>query len=179
MTDTYTDLDDQGWLNLFEGISQSWFRLETLQVYAVDYEDEGQADFHQTGQVDETPNPWRQMIRRHTDAGRRLQRVHIFEEPLTEYLRYELAIYALNSAAGEDTRLIPTPAGRWPDDLPKATDFWLFDDRDVWDMDYDAEGRFLVATRSRSHEHLERCRRWRDTALSSAVSLGTYALAHR
>lgn len=179
MTDTYADLDDPGWLALFENVNQSWFRLETLQLYSVGYEDEGQAQFQRTGQVDETPTAWQRMIRKHTEAGRRLQRVHIIEEPLTDYLRYELAIYALNHRAGEDIRLIPAPAGRWPERLPRATDFWLFDDREVWDMHYDNAGRFLAATRCQSGEHLERCRQWQATALSQAVPLQAYELPAR
>ena len=35
---TFTDLDDPDWLGLFEHIESSWFRLETLQAYSVDYE---------------------------------------------------------------------------------------------------------------------------------------------
>ena len=113
MTDRFTDLDDRGWLNLFENVERSWFRLETLQVYAVDYEDEGQATFARTGLVDRAPTPWRQMIRRHVDFGRSLRRVHIVEEPLTDYLRYELAVYDLNAEAGEDTGIVAVREGGW------------------------------------------------------------------
>lgn len=176
MSDRFTDLDDREWLNLFENVERSWFRLETLQVYAVDYEDEGQTSFAQTGLVDPAPTPWRQMIRRHVDSGRSLRRVHIVEEPLTDYLRYELAVYDLNAEAGEQTGIITVSGGDWPVGLPEATDFWLFDDREVWDMHYDNEGRFVEAVRAESIEQVEQCRRWRDAALSMAVPLDAYAL---
>ena len=46
-------------------------------------------------------------------------------------------------------------------------------------MRYDRDGRFVEAVRADSIEHVEQCRRWRDAALSMAVPLDAYALAHR
>ena len=177
MSDVFTDLDDPGWSALFENIERSWFRLETLQVYAVAYEDLGQAQFLSSGVVDDAPTSWREMIRAHTDHGRRLQRVHVVEEPLTDYLRYEMAMYDLNHQAGEEISIIPVSSGEWPPGLPKHTDFWLFDDQDLWAMHYDHAGRFLAAARETSTERLDECRRWQAIALSQAVPLGDYALA--
>lgn len=177
MTDRYTDLDDPGWLRLFEDVQTSWFRLETLQVYAVDYEDHGQADFRRTGLADDGPSSWRAMISRHRTAGRQLQRVHVVEDPITDYLRYELAIYELNRRAGEDIRLIPVAAGGWPPGIPQATDFWIFDDQDVWDMTYDQKGRFVGASRDTSKQHLQQCREWRDVAMAAAMPLDDYAVS--
>ena len=37
MTQRITDLNDPRWEALFTDVSQSWFRLETLKVYDVDY----------------------------------------------------------------------------------------------------------------------------------------------
>src|SRR3954452_20557518 len=102
---TFTDLDDPEWLALFERIESSWFRLETLQAYSVDYEHDEYDQFLRDGQLHRAPGPWQDMIREHAKAGRTLQRVHIVEEPLTDYLRYELAAYRQNSEAGEAIRL--------------------------------------------------------------------------
>lgn len=180
MTDRHVALDNPEWLALFEDVQDSWFRLETLQAYAVDYEEAEFADFARTGRVDDSQTPWRRMIRRHVDAGRSLRRVHIVEEPLSDYLRYELALYEQNAKAGEDIALIPTEHGTWPNGLPTDLDFWLFDDREVWDMHYDMQGRFIEAVRNTSTEYLDQCRRWRDRALTLATPLHTYALpSHR
>jgi len=87
---------------------------------------------------------WQASIRSHVAEGRQLQRVHVIREPLTAYVEYELRAYGVTVAAGEDVRLIPVPEGApWPADVPEGEDFWLFDDRDVWGMDYDSSGRFL------------------------------------
>ena len=168
------DLDAPEWIGLFEGVQRSWFRLETLQVYSVEYEREEYDRFLTTGRLDRPVNDWQRMITRHTRAGRSLQRVHVVVEPLTDYLRYEVAAYKLNGQAGEDIRLIPVRAGQWLAGLPTAHDFWLLDDQEVWDMHYDDEGRFLKATRSDSAQYLTQCRQWRDTALDQAITLIDY-----
>ena len=118
MTDRFTDLDNDEWMALFAGVQSSWFRLETLQVYDVGYENEEFETFLRTGQLDRDIGPWQQMISTHTHFGRPLRRVHVIEEPLTDYLRYELAAYQHNGRAGEDIRLIPVRHGQWPSDLP-------------------------------------------------------------
>lgn len=172
--DAFTDLDDPAWLALFQNTEESWFRLETLQVYSVDYEREEYERFLDTGTIDRAPGAWQHMIRRLVDSGRSLRRVHVIGEPLTDYLRYELEAYRHNSAAGEDVRVVPTPLPRWPAGLPQGVDYWLFDDRQVWDMHYDDEGRFLRATRSASASHLDQCRQWRDAAIAQSISLSDY-----
>ena len=172
--DAFTDLDDPEWLALFENMQESWFRLETLQVYSVDYEREDYERFLATGRLERAPGEWQAMIRRHAEAGRSLRRVHIIGEPLTDYLRYELQAYRHNSTAGEEVRVIPTPVPNWPAGLPRGVDYWLFDDREVWDMHYDDEGRFLRAARSTSASHLDQCREWRDSAIAQSITLSDY-----
>jgi hypothetical protein len=170
----FTDLDDPAWLGLFENVESSWFRLETLQVYAVDYERNEYEQFLRDGQLIRPPGPRQHMIRQHTTAGRALRRVHVVEEPLTDYLRYEFAAYRQNGEAGEDIRIIPTSPPAWPTGLPKDLDFWLFDDRDVWDMHYTPAGQFVRAVRSKSPEHIAECRQWRDRALALSVAFSSY-----
>lgn len=173
----FTDLDDPAWLALFNDVGQSWFRLETLQTYAVDYEQHEFEQFQATGRLDRPWGAWQQMIRRHTEARRHLQRVHIVAEPLTDYLRYEFAAYRQNVEAGEDVRLLPVRAGDWPPDLPQGDDFWLFDNREVWDMHYDTDGRFIRAALNTSADRLQQCQAWRNAAAAQAVTLADYLLA--
>lgn len=172
--DRFNDLGDPEWLALFETIEHSWFRLETLQAYAVDYEQTEYEQFLSDGRFDRPPGDWQTMMVRHTQAGRQLRRVHVVVEPLTDYLRYEFAAYRQNSDFGEDIRIIPVTRSAWPAGLPRNTDFWLFDDAEVWDMHYDPDGRFLEATRSSSDLHLADCRRWRDEAFERSMPLAQY-----
>jgi len=169
-----TSLDDPQLRGLFSGIRASWFRLEALQRYDVSYE---RAEFEAflRGEDAIERGPWEEMISAHAAAGKRLERVHVITEPLTDYIRYELAYYQVAAAAGEDVRLIPVPAGGdWPAGVPRL-DYWLLDDRDVWTMAYDADGRFRQAMRARGM--LLQARRWRNAALAQSVPLADYALA--
>jgi hypothetical protein len=172
-----SSLDTGAFGALFAGVQRSWFRLETLQGYDVGYE-RSEYDAFTRGEVpDMTPGPWQEMIASHVAAGRVLARVHVVTEPLTAYLRYELACYPRNAAAGEDIRLIPVRRGtEWPHGVPRH-DYWLFDERDVWLMAYDDAGRFLYT--EQHNEDLENAIRYRDAALRQSVSLTAYLASER
>jgi hypothetical protein len=174
VTQRITDLDDPAWLGLFTGVRSSWFRLETLQQYDVDYEAAEYRGFLLTGHLKDEPGEWQRMITEHTQAGRQLRRVHVIEEPLTDYLRYELAVYELNQRAGEDIRVLPTVRGEWPDHLPRAYDFWVFDDADAWKMIYDDDGRFIASEQVVDPVEIAQFRRWRNTALARSIPLADY-----
>jgi hypothetical protein len=177
VTDRVTDLNDPTWQQLFTGLQSSWFRLETLQQYDVDYESTEFQDFLRSGVLDREPGEWQNMISQHVQQGRRLQRVHVVTEPLSDYVRYEIAAYEHNQRAGEEIRLIPTQGASWPKGLPRDHDYWLFDDRDAWQMVYDPSGRFIAAERVTDPAAIERCRRWRDSALDQSIPLDDYTYA--
>lgn len=163
----------------FRTLTASWFRLETLQAYDVQEEAESFAEFMRTGRLDSPGDvEWRAMITGHADAGRSLRRVHVVEEPLTDYVRYEIAEYARNQEAGEDIRLLPVAAGDWPEGIPRATDFWLLDDgqptESAWAMSYDDEGRFLGVEQVHDADVIDTYRKWRDAAIARSVPLNDY-----
>jgi hypothetical protein len=153
------DAGDPAFWRLFEAIERSWFRLETLQAYG---EPGGEG----------LPREWLAMVQGHVAAGRQLRRVHVIREPLTAYVAWELHAYAETVEAGEDVRLLPVPDGEpWPAGVPEGEDFWIFDDQDVWVMDYDPNGRFLGCELT---SEIERYRAIRDVALAASVSWSTY-----
>ncbi len=122
-------------------VEREMFRLETLQAYDVAYEVDAYTVFQARGVVDLTPGRWQGLVSAHVAAGRSCRRVHVVHEPLSDYLRYELAgPYTRSALAGEQIRLCVVEPGAWPDGVPDY-DFWLFDD-EVWVMDYDQAGRF-------------------------------------
>jgi hypothetical protein len=70
---------------------------------------------------------WFDWTRRITDEGRQIGRVRVLTEPLTDYLRFELAFTCHAVDAGEDIRLMPK---RTAEELALPEhDFWIFDDR--------------------------------------------------
>ena len=120
MTPRIIRATDPEFERLFADIRRSWFRLETLQRYDAEYERDDLAAFLSGEPITTTPGPWQAMIRDHVAAGRRLVRVHIIEEPLSDYIRYELAAYRLNAEAGEDVRLMPLRRGTMAAGDPSA-----------------------------------------------------------
>ena len=168
------EVTDPKFRQLFTNVRRSWFRLETLQHYDAISERDSFAAFRRGEPIDTTPGPWQEMIRLHVAEGRQLTRVHVIEEPLSDYLRFELEVYAPSVDAGEDVRLIPTPSGTWPKGVPRH-DYWLFDDQRLWLMDYDANDAFQAARLNDEPAVIEQHRQWRDTALAQSIPLTDYA----
>jgi hypothetical protein len=94
--------------DLYRTCRISAYRLETLQHYEVPNDAERQAAFH-AGRL--LPPPRRQkvedlqLISELRAAGRDVGRVHLVTKPLSDYVRYELAVYGENVAAGEEVRI--------------------------------------------------------------------------
>lgn len=108
----------------FDQFRVSAFRLETLQCYSVSAEDARMRAFREGTPRPERSvrtSPWLRRIALTTAAGKLWSRVHIIEEPLSEYLRYELIGYVESMAVGEEIRLA------YPLDDRDPVDFWLFD----------------------------------------------------
>jgi hypothetical protein len=170
-----TDVASAEFSRLFTGFEHTAYRLETLQQYDVSYEEEPFAAFlaGHPQPPDSSKDEWAGMIMDATEAGKVFQRVHVVSEPLTDYLRYEIErSYAPNVAAGEDIRILPVQAGRGPR-LPDH-DYWLFDSRDLWVMEYDGDGRFLFAEQVSDRAVIVYHNYWRDAALHHAIPYADY-----
>lgn len=164
----------------FSRFRYSVFRLETLQVYAGSGEDEALAAFHR-GEPEPPPDPaedeWVAMLRANRDAGRTQQRVHVIIEPLSPYLAFELTWeYGPHVAAGEDIRIIPVTGG-WPRDIPHR-DFWLFDARDLYELDYADDGTWLGARRVTDPAALAEACFVREAALARSMPWAEYIARH-
>ncbi|MEW2067639.1 DUF6879 family protein [Streptomyces sp. NPDC007346] len=153
---------------MFEDFRREAFRLETLD----DYGRSGNVDAYRLFLSGE-PRPegynedWRDEVRGHVEAGRRVYRVHVVTRPLTPYLRYELSWgYTTNSTAGEEFFILDV-TGR-PSPLSGVGDFWLFDSLAAAPMYYTPDGEFVgadVLPDDRAAEYAA----YRDTALAHAV----------
>lgn len=135
---------------LFTGFKHTAFRLETLQVYDVSYEIEPYRAFlaGEAPPEDAAKNAWTAMLADAESDGKTVQRVHVVDEPLTDYLRYEFEwSYPPNVKAGEDIRILPADAIPAADVTALTTlgDYWLFDSSDMWLMEYGPHGKFLFA----------------------------------
>lgn len=157
--------------DLWAGVERSVFRLETLDAYDVPEEAERLAAFL-TGRAmpPRTPgnDPYLERVARLTAAGRTVARVHVVGQPHSDYVRYELACYAENVAAGEQV-LIAERAGYLSN---LVEDFWLFDDRTVALMRYSPEGTFLGI--EDASDRLDDFLAQRDRAVAAAIPYDKY-----
>lgn len=133
-------LDGESWRTFFDSFKREAFRLETHPVYDMTSEREEYEQFLSTGQL-QIPgdDPWLKRVRHFRATGRWIGRVHVLTRPLTDYLRYEFAVYRHTVQAGEDIRILDLSNGSNPD-LP-SYDFWLFDESFVVHMNYDDHGK--------------------------------------
>jgi hypothetical protein len=158
---------------LFEGARRSVFRLETMPVYEVGEDIARQRAFASEGRLP-PPSPDRvAFIRRMQERTKRVawSRVHVVDQPLTSYLRYELAAYAENEQGGEQVWIAERTAHPGLADLTE--DFVLVDDEaGVW-FRYDDRGQLLGYERV-APDDLGRCREQLDLALAHAVRLRDY-----
>jgi hypothetical protein len=171
---TLTPTED--FAHALHGYARAYFRLETLQSYRGSGEDAWPAAFRRGEPApphDVEQDEWETILRRHRDAGHLMQRVHVIVQPLTDYLRFELAwMYALNVACGERIGIVDATSG-WPSGVPRG-DFHLFDDALLFVADYSSDGTWLGVTRVDDMRKIEAARRGRDAALHHAQPWETF-----
>jgi hypothetical protein len=165
--------DDAEWAALFTGFQRSAYRLEGLQHYAEPDEAEAFARFLNGEDPKLDMSWWLSLAAEHKAAGRNMTRVRVIVEPITDYTRFELAHYPAMDAAGETIRVITTAGGSWPAGVPPH-DYWLFDERDLWLMNYAPDGSLLFAELVDEPDEVAQHIRWRDVALAQSVPLRTY-----
>ena len=168
--------------DLYRISSVSACRLETLQHYTVPGDEERQRAFH----AGEPLHPPREellddlrLITEIRRTGRRIGRVHVVDRPLSDYVRYELAVYQENISAGEDVRI--ADRSRHPELDGLTQDFAIFDAETgrgtVVLFDYDAEGLIRGYRVATDHETVERCSEQYNLALSRSVPLSEFMAA--
>jgi hypothetical protein len=173
-------LADDEFDRLFERFEHTAFRLETLQHYSMPYED-GLLRRFLAGELEpvglnEKYAWWRGLIADAVAVGKRVERIHVVAEPLSDYMRFQLAwLYPGNAVAGEDIRIIPISSGRWPADLPGCGhDYWLLDSQTLALLHYDHEGRFVAVDLTDNESQIAQANAWRDAALHQAISYKEY-----
>jgi hypothetical protein len=161
--------------NLFD---HSAYRLELLDWYTSPKTEQRLARFLNGEKV--TPaerSAWLSMLGRDREAGKTYARVHVVAEPLSDYLKYELACYESSAAAGEDIRILPAEdaAGLGLPDF----DYWLFDEAvpsKAWAavQRYGDRGAWLGADVITDPGFVADCRRWQQAAMSKAIPFDAY-----
>jgi hypothetical protein len=173
-TDTMSrPLTENEFNRFFDECRYTAFRLETLQVYDVGYEEEAFRRFLSDGEVITTDSheEWGELV----GGGRRFSRVHVVTEPLTDYLRFESVWgYRSNVKAGEDVNILPIPEGSpWPEGIPRS-DYWLFDSHQLVRMNYALDGAMLAPELVTDPEQIVQANAVRDRALHMSIPFTEY-----
>ncbi|WP_410620902.1 DUF6879 family protein [Amycolatopsis sp. cmx-8-4] len=138
-------LSGDQWARALHDFERTAFRFECQGTYHEPYEQQALRQHLAGDEPDLTYlRTWLDDVRRGTDAGRRYSRVRVVTDPITDYLRFELAVTPHNEAAGEDVRVLSAARAAELGPLP-GTDFWLFDDRLVTVMHFDEREGFQYA----------------------------------
>lgn len=169
--------------DLYRDCCLSAWRIEALQYYAGTGDEERQRAFRE-GRPLPAPGPGKledlKLIARLSREGRTVGRVHVVDRPLSDYVRYELAVYAENAAAGEEIRIADRSAH--PELAEITGDFAIFDaeadsESAVILFKYDSEGVVHGYEISYDQEVVEQCRDLLDLAYAFSVPLSEFTAA--
>lgn len=163
----------------FERFSVSAFRLETQQQYTVPEEaDDLQRWLKGLPLPDRSvrTSPWLRRIAVTTAAGKHWSRVHVVDLPLSDYVKFEIAGYLENAAAGEEIRIAIRSQHAELADL--RDDFWLFDSGTPESyglaMTYDAGGHHLGNEMVTDPARLATYQQARETAWEVSMPLNDF-----
>ena len=161
-------------LELFDTFRSSAFRLETRQEYSVPEEEELLRACREGRPLAGRPDveDWLGYVRGVVAGGRTMDRVHVVESPLSEYLTCEFALYELSAAAGESIRIAERSVDERLDAM--RSDFWLFDNQVLLWLHYDGAGRLTGSAISRAERDVAWCREQRDLALRLSVPFSSF-----
>lgn len=120
--------------------------LEMRDVYATDIERERFRTWLRGEPLDpeaeaEWWQPWFELMKRNNEAGKRLRRLRIVSEPITDYIRFEWLDAAQLVRAGEDVRWLPRRHASKL--LLPGNDFWMFDRETVAFTHFSGDGHVL------------------------------------
>ncbi|WP_081982461.1 DUF6879 family protein [Streptacidiphilus albus] len=122
-----------------DGFRHTAWRLETRRSYAADQRSEAYQRFLRGEPRQAAPdNPWSAMVREQTGKGKRIERVRLLDDPLTQNQQYSLTSVSENLEAGEDVRYLRR-ADAAEQHLPDE-DFWLFDAQRAARFHWDESG---------------------------------------
>jgi hypothetical protein len=162
--------------SLIAGFQHEALHLEMRDVYAA--ADHSRFRRWQAGEMFDPEQeaewwrPWREMMRRHRDAGRTLRRLRVVSEPVTDYIRFEHLDAAELVKAGEDVRWLPRQ--RASALLLPGNDFWCFDAETVVFTDFSGDGEVQGYELTTDGGLVAQCVTAFEEAWSLAVPNGEY-----
>lgn len=135
---------DDAWNNATASI----IRLETLPIYEIPAEMVRFEKFKRgLPYLDDELNAWKNRLKETAQCGIKIERYRVVDEPISDYLKYEFDYWKKTM----DSQHVFTIKRK--DYLPIvkndngfSTDFWMFDQKIVYRMNYSPKGLFLNGT---------------------------------
>ena len=126
-----------------KGATKETFRLELLDVYDVDEERESFEAFKKGGEItyDNADREWLATLDKLGVRGVRMRRVHVATYPISDYIKYEVAIFAKWNR--EEIKLMDRADYAMITKPLEPQDFWLVDNTYLFLVDYDRGGKWL------------------------------------
>jgi hypothetical protein len=153
---------------LFREFERDAFHLEVQDAYYTP-DESGPFQLFLSGEHDDFAwfQPWLDLVRGATQAGRGVRRARVVTVPHGDYTRWGLTVAEHNIAAGEDVRWLPRQLIN-PDEL-SADDFWLFDDKLVVFTVFEPGGRFAGGATTNDPAIVNHCKTVRDRVWQTAI----------
>lgn len=169
--------------NTFNDFKLAAFRYEHLAEYDVVEE---HADFKAYLDGKSLPdsirpfNEWLTLVRSIVATGRKMTRVRLMPQVMPLYLRFELDWgYLYSSANGEEIRFLTEENLTDNFSSCEMADFWLFDNENLFIMNYGLKGSFLGVRRAKSNEEKEKYIAFAKITLAHSESIRDYLKRYR
>lgn len=124
---------------LFDAFKDTAFRLEGLPVYNVPEEAVDFNKFKNGTFLSQEDNGWHGFLEQSKSQGKKIQRLRLLSQNLTDYEKFELRAYEKSLILGEEIRTTYNPEHL----RNYEYDFWLFDNTWIARMNYDNDGKFI------------------------------------
>jgi hypothetical protein len=149
------------------------FRLELQDQYLEDEETNLFAAWRRGDPLPPTGiyQAWYDRIADHVQAGRRVERVRVQQEPPTPYQQFERWLDHWNTQAGETMRYLTRQQAHDIGLLPSAgnTDWWLLDSSKLIVMHFDEQGHRIHNELVTDPQVVTQACTWRDLAVHHSV----------
>ncbi|WP_432192014.1 DUF6879 family protein [Streptomyces sp. bgisy027] len=167
-------LDGDEWRRTFDAFQHDAWRFEAQPTYTMPKETENVARFLRGEPKPAAHNSrWHERVHGYVASGRKIGRVRIVRQPLTDYQRYQFA-WGIpgNIQAGEDIRVLDVTHDDYG--LPlSGTDWWMFDETQVVHLNFRLDGTQI--NRELFAGDITPYLEWKRIALAHSVPFFEYA----
>lgn len=163
---------------MFQNFTKEAFRLEILPEYKVQEEKKHYEDFLQGKLFSPVEGflQWCEFLQNCKNSNRKVTRIHVVEDTITPYFKYQLEWGYLQSAKeGENIHLVRRSEHKnYISNLGIERDFWMFDQSVVFFMNYDKNGNFLNFEEIKEKEKIRKCIKIMDGLKEKIIPLSEY-----